>query len=338
MSETMRAVTVEEGAALRIAEAARPKLRPGEVLLRVHAAGLNRADLSQRFGRYAPVPGESEILGLEAAGEVVAVAPELEGSVAAAWMGRRAMALLPGGGYAEYVAVPVDMLMRVPSGWSMVQAAAFPETAFTAYLNLFEEASLAPGERVLIHAGASGVGTVAIRMAKAVGCEVFATAGGAAKVAACSALGADVVIDRHRQDFADVIADRTGGEGVDVVLDVVGGASFGRNVTSLRTGGRVVCIAALAGAVVEIDLFALMDRLARVVGSKLRSRPKAEKVRLKRNLLERFEARIEDGSLTPVIDSVFPWDEVEAAQARMRANRNVGKIVLRMLPDADRPS
>lgn len=333
----MRAVRIEKGGALRIAETTRPALRPGEVSLRVHAAGVNRADLSQRLGRYEPVPGESEILGLEAAGEVVALAPDLEGSEEAAWLGKSAMALLPGGGYAEYVAIPADMLMPVPAGWSMAQAAGFPETAFTAYLNLFEEAGLGAGERVLIHAGASGVGTMAIRMAKAAGCVVLTTAGGPEKVAACRALGADVVIDRHAEDFAEAVAEHTGGEGVDVVLDVVGASAFGRNLASLRTGGRMVCIAALGGRVAELDLFLLMDRLARIVGSRLRSRPKAEKARLRRGLLERFAERMADGTLTPVIDAVVPWEKVEAAHDRMRANQNIGKIVLSMMPGAERP-
>ena len=337
MERTMSAVSVLDDGSLAIVQLPLPDLRPGEVLVRVHAAGVNRADLSQRAGTYPPPPGESAILGLEVSGEVVAVTPDVASRGGEAWLGRRVMVLLAGGGYAEYVAAPADLLLEVPSGWSMDEAAGFPETAFTAYLNLFLEASLRPGERVLVHAGASGVGTAAIAMAKAVGCEVFTTVGGPDKARACAALGADVIVDRHAEDFASVVEQRTAGQGVDVVLDVVGGSALPGNVASLRVGGRLVVIATLGGRRGELDLATLMRKRGRVIGSVLRARPTAEKVQVKRSLLERFGPRIDDGTLRPWIDRSVPWHEVEEAHARMRENRNVGKIVLRVA-EAGAPS
>ncbi|NLG08968.1 MAG: NAD(P)H-quinone oxidoreductase [Deinococcales bacterium] len=298
-----------------------PPLRPGEVLLEVRAAGVNRADLSQLAGHYPPPPGESSVLGLEAAGQVVELGPGVE-----AGLGLAACALLAGGGYAERVAVPASMLIELPHGWSFAEAAAFPETALTAFLNLFLEARLQPGERVLIHGGASGVGTAAIKQAKLAGATVVTTAGGPEKVDVCRRLGADLALDRHGEPFRDVVKRELGA--VDVVLDMVGESYFAANLDLLATGGRLVVIATLGGRRAELDLRQLMGKRARLIGSTLRSRPLEEKVRIKEAFLERFGEAVASGELKPVIDAVVPWERVNEAHERMRENRTIGKLVL----------
>jgi len=325
MSASMRAITVS-GSALVLREVPEPILRQGEVLLEVHATALNRADLSQADGHYPPPPGESQVMGLEAAGVVVA-APGAD-----RWLGRSACALLTGGGYAERVAVPAGMLMEVPAGWSYLEAAALPEATLTAYLNLFLEARLKEGERVLVHGGASGVGLAAIKLAKLAGCTVYATAGGSAKVAACHAQGADMALDRHGPAFQDAISQHSGG-GVDVILDMVGAPYFAANLDLLRTGGRLVFIAALGGREVGFDIRTLMTKRAHLIGSTLRGRPLAEKLRLVESFHDRFGRSLEP--LRPVIDSVFELDQAGAAHDRMRSNLNIGKIVLRVRPGAE---
>src|SRR5690554_4658111 len=229
---TMRAAVVGPGGAVGVGEVPTPALRPGEVLLKVMATALNRADLSQAAGNYPPPPGESEVLGLEAAGVVVAgdAAVMAEAGVQ---LGGAYTALLPGGGYAEYVAVPAAMLIPVPAGWTWAQAASLPEAAFTAYLNLFMEAGLKEGERLLVHGGASGVGSYAIMLAKRAGCTVYATAGGAEKCEACRRFGADLAVDRHARPFEEAVMEHTGGQGVDVILDIVGEAYLRANLDVL---------------------------------------------------------------------------------------------------------
>lgn len=301
-----------------------PLLRPGEVMLEVAAAGVNRADLSQLAGFYPPPAGESNIVGLEVAGRVVRLGP----GVAGEWLGRSASALLAGGGYAQRVAVPADMLMPVPAGWSMTEAAGFPETALTAFLNLFVEAQLAEGERVLIHGGASGVGTAAIRQAKLAGATVVTTAGGAEKVSVCQQLGADLALDRHAGPWLDALTDRLGP--VDVILDMVGQDYLAPNVEALAPGGRLVIISTLSGHRAELNLRALMVKRARLIGSTLRGRPLAEKVRLRRAFEQRFGADIAAGELKPLIDTVFDWSRVNEAHDRLRANDSVGKFVLKV--------
>ena len=298
-------------------------------MLEVYASALNRADLSQAAGKYPPPAGESEILGLEAAGVVVA-APAADH-----WLGRSACALLAGGGYAERVAVPAGMLLPVPAGWNYLQAAALPEATLTAYLNLFLEARLEEGESVLVHAGASGVGLAAITLAKLAGCTVYATAGGSAKVAACHAQGADLALDRHGPPFAEAIASHAGGGGVDVILDMVGGPYFAANLDLLATGGRLVFISALGGRDVALDVRALMAKRAHLIGSTLRGRPLEEKLRLVGSFADRFGRLLAGPALVPVIDSVFDLEEADAAHERMRNNLNIGKIVLRVRPEAD---
>lgn len=332
----MRAINVEPPGRPYLAEVDVPELRPGEVLLEVHATALNRADLSQAAGDYPPPAGESQILGLEASGVVVRLGPGVE-EAGSARVGARASVLLIGGGYAEYVAVPAAMLVPVPAGWSFGEAAALPEAALTAYLNLFIEARLQDEERVLIHGGASGVGSVAIRLAKLAGCTVYATAGGDAKVAACASFGADLAMDRHGRPFEEVVKEHGGGEGVDVVLDMVGESYFAGNLDVLAVGGRIVFIAALSGRRVTLDIRRLMAKRAHLIGSTLRGRPLAEKVRIKSGFLERFQASLSDGTLKPVIDSVYPLAEAHEAHEYMRENRNIGKIVLEVRDGAMGP-
>ena len=330
----MRAIRIDDGS-LRWAEAPDPALRPGEALVEVHATALNRADLSQRAGRYPPPPGESEILGLELSGVVRELGPGAED--APFRPGDRVCALVAGGGYAELAAVPASLLMPVPQGWSFAQAAALPETFLTAFLNLFLEAGLRPGERVLVHGGASGVGTAAIQLAVRAGCTVHATAGRDDKVALALELGAAQAIHYEEQDFAEAVRlrlDQAGAGGVDVVLDMVGGSYLMRNVDLLATGGRLVFIATLGGARAELDIRKLMARRGRLIGSTLRSRPTPEKARIRDAFVERFWDDLEGGRIAPVIDRVLPIEQAEAAHEVMRANDNLGKIVLEVVPGA----
>ncbi len=324
---TMRAAVVGPGGAVGVGEVPTPALRPGEVLLKVMATALNRADLSQAAGNYPPPPGESEVLGLEAAGVLVAGDEDVMAG-AGVRLGDAYTALLPGGGYAEYVAVPAAMLIPVPEGWTWAEAAALPEAAFTAYLNLFMEARLQEGERVLVHGGASGVGSYAIMLAKRAGCTVYATAGGPEKCAACARFGADLAIDRYAQAFEEVVLEHGGGQGVDVVLDIVGEAYFGANLEVLATGGRLVFIATLGGRRAQLDIRELMTRRLKLIGSTLRHRPLAEKLRVRQELLARFGEDLAAGRLKPHVDRTYRLEEVAEAHAYMRENRNVGKVAL----------
>jgi len=288
---------------------------PGEVVVNVRATAVNRADLLQSQGKYPPPPGASEILGLEAAGEV-------EGS------GDRVFFLLAGGGYAEKVAVPRSMLMPIPRTLSFEGAAAIPEAWFTAYLNLFQEGGLKAGERVLVHAGASGVGTAAIQLAKRAEATVVATARSATKCRALAALGADLAVDTSREEFLSRIEQTFGKESIDLVLDPVGGALFAPNLKCLRRGGRLVLIASMAGPSAEIDLRIVLSKRLRIIGSTLRSRPLEEKAALTEGFVKDVLPGFSDGSLFPVVDRTFPLAEAADAHRRMAANENVGKIVL----------
>ncbi len=288
---------------------------PDEVLVHIRATAVNRADLLQAAGKYPPPPGASELLGLEAAGEV-------DGT------GEKVFFLMPGGGYAEKAAVPRDMLMPVPASLSLAEAAAIPEAWFTAYLNLFLEGSLKPGERLLVHAAGSGVGTAAIQLAKRAGCSVVATARSAKKCEALAALGADLAVDTSRQEFLSRIEATFGKESVDLVLDSVGGPLFSPNIRSLRRGGRIVLIASMAGPGAEIDLRAVLSKRLRIIGSTLRARPFEEKVALTRAFVRDVLPAFADGSLAPVIDCAYPLRNAAEAHRRMAANENVGKIVL----------
>jgi putative PIG3 family NAD(P)H quinone oxidoreductase len=301
---------------------------PGEALVAVRASAVNRADLLQARGQYPPPTGVSEILGLEVSGVVHAVAEDVTGWSA----GDRVMALLSGGGYAEYAAVPSGLLLRLPDDWSFAQGAAVPEAWLTAFLNLFIEGQLAAGESVLIHAGASGVGTAAIQMARAAGAVVFATAGSAEKLEACRRFGATLAVDYQRQDFAVEIKAHSAGRGVDLILDPVGAAYLHRNIEVLAPGGRLVNIGVMGGRRAEIDLGMVLGRSLRLIGSRLRHRPVSEKIRIVRQFEERFWPLLSGGRLIPVIDRVFPMTAAEAAHGYVRENRNIGKVILEVPP------
>jgi len=301
--------------ALVFGDAPEPHPAPGEVVVRVRATAVNRADLLQAAGKYPPPPGASEILGLEAAGE-------MEDS------GERVFFLLPGGGYAQRVAVPAGMLMPIPPSMSFHEAAAIPEAWFTAYLNLFREARVAGGETVLIHAAASGVGTAAIQLAKRAGARVVATVRSETKGEALRSLGADLVVAAPDGEFAGPIAQALGPLPIDVVLDPVGGATLGKNLALMKPGGRLVLIATMGGGTAELDLRSLLGRRLRVIGSTLRARPLAEKLDLTAAFVRDVLPGFTDGTLTPVIDTVLPLERAAEAHRRMASNANVGKIVL----------
>ncbi len=301
-----------------------PTYGPEEALVEVHATALNRADLMQRAGKYPPPPGAPDILGLEMAGRIAALGANVTG-----WqVGDRVFALLPGGGYAQEVTVPSQMLMPIPNDWSYEQAAAVPEVFYTAFVNLFMEVGLQAGETTLIHGGASGVGTAAIQLARQAGCPVFITAGTDEKTAYCEKLGAELAINYKKEDFAERILDYTGGGGVDVILDIVGAAYLERNIRLLKLKGRLVFIAMLSGAKTEINLGALQGRRLRLVGSVLRPRSLEEKVEIKERFMERFWPQLLDGTIQPIIDSVYPIEQANEAHQRMSENKNIGKIIL----------
>lgn len=311
---------------LHLGEAPRPALLPHGLLVRVHATALNRADLLQRAGKYPPPPGASPLLGLEVAGTVEAVA---EG-VAAWQVGDRVMALLPGGGYAAYAAMPAAHAMPIPEALSMEEAAAIPEAFLTAFQALFWLGGLQPGGSLLVHAGASGVGTAAIQLARAVEATVYVTAS-AGKHDLCRALGAAEAIDYRREDFAARIAELTAGAGVNLVVDFIGAPYLAANVRVLAGDGCLVVLATMGGARAEgFDLRALFARRGRLVTSTLRSRSDAYKARLTADFAAFALPRFADGTLRPVVDSVFDWADVAAAHRRMEANANAGKIVLRV--------
>lgn len=307
-----------------------PTYRPDEVLVDIHATALNRADLLQRAGGYPPPPGASEILGLEMSGVIAAV-----GSAVRGWqVGDRVCALLAGGGYAERTAVHHTQLIPIPTGWSFEEAAALPETYLTAFVNLFMEARLQPGENVLVHGGASGIGTSAIQILHNLGHQVIVTAGSDDKTEACRALGADLAINYRKEDFVEAIralADGQGnGQGVDVILDMVGASYFDRNLELLKVRGRLVFIATLGGSQVQLDIGKLMRKRAKLVGSVLRPRSIEEKQEIKDSFMNRCWPLIQRGVIRPVIDSTYPIAEANAAHARMASNENIGKIVLQV--------
>jgi putative PIG3 family NAD(P)H quinone oxidoreductase len=296
------------------------------VLVDIYATALNRADLSQVAGNYPPPPGAPDILGLEMAGVIAAAGANVTG-----WrVGDRVCALLGGGGYAERVAVPAAMLMPIPHGWSFEQAAALPEVYLTAFVNLYIEADLQPGETVMVHGGSSGVGTAAIQLTCASGNPIIVTAGSADKVAACHALGAQLAIDYKSEDFVARVRAYTGGQGVDVILDMVGASYLARNLELLKLRGRLVFIATLGGSRAEVDLSVLMRRRLRLIGSVLRTRSLEEKVAIKTAFMQRFWPQVESGAIVPVVDATYPIAEAGAAHARMAGYHNIGKIVLRV--------
>lgn len=327
LPETMTAIVIEApGGPEVLTPATLPVPSPGagEILIRVAAAGVNRPDVLQRRGMYNPPPGASPLPGLEVAGTVAALGPDVEGWSA----GDPVCALVAGGGYAEYCVAPAPQCLPIPKGLSPAEAAGLPETLFTVWTNVVERGRLQAGERFLVHGGSSGIGTTAIQLAKARGATVFATAGSAEKCRACLDLGADVAIDYREQDFAAVIKEKTGGRGVDVILDMVGGDYIARNIDALAVDGRQVSIAFLKGAKVEIDLQKVMAKRLTLTGSTLRPRSVAEKGAIAAALEAEVWPLIEAGRIRPVIHASFPLARAAEAHALMESSAHVGKIIL----------
>lgn len=299
---------------------------PTDVLVDIHATALNRADLMQRRGNYPVPPGASPILGLEMAGTIA----EIGADVTEWQIGDRVCALLSGGGYAEQVVVPALMLMPIPTDWDFTLAAGLPEVFLTAFVNLYMEAAIQSGEVALVHGGASGVGTAAIQMLRESGNPVIVTAGTDEKVAACQELGADLAINYRQQDFVEEVNAFTDGNGVDVIMDMVGADYLAKNLGLLKRQGRLVWISTLSGADAEINLRQVMGKRLRLIGSVLRPRSLAEKTEIQHNFMTRFWPQIEAGTIKPVIETIYPIAEANAAQAQMAENRNIGKIILQV--------
>lgn len=329
LPRTMRAVIAEGGGGpdvLRVIEREVPSPGPGEILVRVAAAGINRPDVIQRVGDYPPPPGAPDVLGLEIAGEIVARGPGAERFE----IGAPVMALVPGGGYAEFCLVHEDNALPVPDGLSMIEAGAIPETYFTVWTNVFDRGRLQAGETLLVHGGTSGIGTTAIQLAKAFGATVIATAGSAEKCEACLRLGADRAVNYREEDFVAAVKAHTAKKGADLILDMVGGSYIARNYDAAAIDGRIVQIAFLESAKVEVDFRKLMLKRLWHTGSTLRPRSVGEKAEIARALTEHVLPLLAQGRCKPVIDTVLPLEKVREAHERMESSAHVGKIVLRM--------
>lgn len=323
----MRAIVAKGAGGPEVLECVRrPRPTPGEgeILVRVAAAGVNRPDVMQRQGLYPPPPGAPDVFGLEIAGDVVARGP----GAARFQEGAKVMALVPGGGYADYAVAHETNVLPIPEALSLVEAGAIPETFFTVWTNVFERGGLRPGETLLVHGGSSGIGTTAIQLAKAFGATVGVTAGSDEKCAACQALGADFAINYRTQDFVAETRKALGGSGPDVILDMVGGDYVGRNFELAAVDGRVVQIAFQKSPEVMIDLRHVLPKRLTLTGSTLRPRSVAQKAQIARVLEERVLPLWAEGRCKPPIDSTFPLDEAARAHARMEESAHVGKIVL----------
>jgi len=314
---------------LRVVERPIPRPGPGEVLIRVVAAGVNRPDVAQREGRYPPPPGASDLPGLEVSGIVVDAGRAMEPAPAMQpKIGDEVCALLAGGGYAEYAVVPVPQCLPVPARVTTVDAAGLPETFFTVWTNVVERGRLTAGDTFLVHGGAGGIGTTAIQVARVFGARVFATAGSAAKCAACEQLGAERAINYRAEDFVEVVRQVTAGRGVDLILDMVGGDYVARNLEILATEGRLVQIAFLRGSRAELNLAKIMQRRLTLTGSTLRPRSVEEKGAIARALLERLWPLFADGRIRPVIDRTFPLDRAADAHRYIDSGEHIGKVLL----------
>lgn len=327
MPQMMKAIRIDNPGPLprlTLAEEQRPKPTGAEILVKVEAAALNRADLLQAQGRYPAPQGASSILGLEAAGTVAELGPD-----AREWQrGDRVCVLLAGGGYAQYCLADEGSALPVPKDFSMLEAAALPEAYFTVWTNIIDRAHLAQGETLLVHGGSSGIGTTAIALFAALGHSVLTTAGTDEKCALCERLGASRAINYNEEDFVRAVKDATAGKGVDVILDMVGGAYIAKNLQALAVNGRLVNIAYQSGSKAEIDFLQVMLRRLTITGSTLRIRSTAEKRQIRDSLKERVWPLLESGRLKPVIDKVFRLQDAGAAHARMAAGVHAGKIIL----------
>ncbi|MGI3209615.1 NAD(P)H-quinone oxidoreductase [Roseovarius tibetensis] len=326
MSETMQAVEITEAGGpdvLKPTTRERPVPRAGEVVIRLAYAGVNRPDALQRTGMYTPPPTASDLPGLEGAGEVAAI-----GEGVSEWApGDQVCALLPGGGYAEYVATPATHCLPIPAGLGLKEAACLPETYFTVWSNVFMRGSLTGGERFLVHGGSSGIGTTAIQLAREFGARVFTTAGSAEKCNACTRLGAERAINYREEDFVEVI--RAEG-GADLILDMVGGDYLPRNVKALADDGRLVQIAFLQGPKVELNFAQVMVRRLTITGSTLRPQGVLAKTRIAESLRANVWPLLEAGKVAPVMDSEFPLVDASAAHERLESSGHIGKIVLKI--------
>lgn len=332
MPASMRYVCHGEGgppSVLRLKEGPLPSAGAGEVLIRVHYAGVNRPDVAQRSGTYPPPPGAAPGLGLEVAGVIAAVGAGVD-----AWrVGDPACALTNGGGYAQYATAPAGQVLPLPEGMSLLDAAALPENYITVWSNVVERGRLAAGETFLVHGGSSGIGLTAIQLAKARGATVFTTVGNADKARACERLGADVAINYREKDFVRELATLTAGRGVDLILDMVGGDYIARNLASLALDGRLVQIAFLQSPRAEIDWTPLMTRRLTFTGSTLRPRPPADKARTVQALREEVWPLLAQGKARPVIHQVFDLSDAARAHALMESSQHIGKIMLKVPQD-----
>jgi NADPH2:quinone reductase len=326
----MRAIEITQpGPAdvLKLCERPMPVVKAGEVLIKVHAAGVNRPDVFQRQGNYAPPPGASDIPGLEVAGEIV----DGDLDYTTLDIGDHVCALVQGGGYAEYVVAPIQQVLPVPKGWSMLEAASIPENYFTVWSNVFDRAHLSAGETLLVQGGSSGIGVTAIQLASAMGHRVFATAGSDDKVAACMKLGAERGINYKTEDFGVVVKSLTNDRGVDVILDMVAGDYLPREVSCLADDGRIAIIATLGGGKATLDMAQVLRRRLTVTGSTLRPRSVEFKGAIAKKLKERVWPMMAERKLKPVIHTVFPLEQAAAAHALMESSSHVGKIMLQVI-------
>lgn len=323
----MRAIQVENpGAAyvLRVTDTEMPAPGPGEVMIKVAAAGLNHADMAQAKGLYPPPPGASPILGMEVSGTV----EMLGDGVSNCEIGDEVCALIPGGGYAEYAVASALCVLPVPNGVSLIDAAALPEVHFTVWTNIMDTARLKPGESVLVHGGSSGIGTAAIQMLHARGHKIFTTAGNAEKCAACVKLGADRAINYREEDFVEVVKNETGGRGVDVILDMVGGDYIQRNMSAAALWGRVVNIAYMGGMQANVNFAPMLMKRLSLLATTLRARTPQEKGVIRDALLREVWPLLDCGKIKPVVDRVFPLQDAQAAHARMAKSEHIGKLLL----------
>ncbi|MBL4681095.1 MAG: NAD(P)H-quinone oxidoreductase [Pseudomonadales bacterium] len=320
----MKAININENGELRWEETETPMPRNKEILIKIAATAINRADLMQRAGFYPPPLGASSIMGLECAGEIVA----LGDGVSHLQLGDKVCALLAGGGYAEFVAVDEGSAIKIPEGLSLVEAASLPEVFATAWLNLYMEAKLIPGESVILHAGASGVGTAGIQLCRTFGNTSFVTVGSEDKLKACLDLGASAGSNRHEGSFLEPAQNFAGENGVDVILDPVGASYLSDNLNLLGLNGRLVLIGLMGGASTEINLANLLMKRIRVIGSTLRARPLPEKAEVMKQLLNKVWPKIAAKEIKPVIDSVFSINDIEKAHGLVASDNTIGKVVL----------